>query len=178
MLWFGAWARRGLRARQCARRAARAPASSHTAPSPARLRSGARGRLPAAGARRRGRRASAARRRGKDGGSACKRQRECAQSVHSVVVERVGCGACGAHVARAACLLRLVLSVCRRGGGEAVVDASDAARRDRRLLALEDEGGRVPRLRKRLPPPLLTEERARELREWRGAYAGFCSPRC
>ena len=63
-------------------------------------------------------------------------------------------------------LLRLVLSIGRRGGGEAVVDASDAARRYRRLLALEDEGGCVPGLWQRLPPSLLTEERACELRYW------------
>ena len=85
------------------------------------------------------------------------------------------CGVCGAHVhvhvhvhvhaARTACLLRLVLSIGRRGGGEVVVDASDAARRDRRLLALEDEGGPVPGLRQRLPSSLLTEARARELRD-------------
>ena len=79
----------------------------------------------------------------------------------------VWCGACGAcrgRAARAACLLRRVLSIGGRGGGEAVVDASDAARRDRRLLALEYEAGRIPRLRQRLPTSLLTERRARELK--------------
>ena len=57
-----------------------------------------------------------------------------------------------------------MLSIGGRGGGEAVVDASDAARRDRRLLALEYEAGRIPRLRQRLPTSLLTERRARELK--------------
>ena len=73
-------------------------------------------------------------------------------------------GACRGRAARAACLLRRVLSIGGRGGGEGVVDASDAARRDRRLLALEYEAGRIPRLRQRLPTSLLTERRARELK--------------
>ena len=105
------------------------------------------------------------RRRGKGGESACKRQRQCAHSVHSAA-ERVEYGARGAgrgRAARAACLLRRVLSIGGRGGGEAVVDASDAPRRNRRLLALDDEAGRIPRLRQRLPPSLLTERRACEL---------------
>ena len=110
MLWFGAWVRRGLRDRQCARRAARAPASSHTAPSPARLRSGARGRLPAAGARRRGRRASAARRHG-DRGSACKRgsgsaRRACTARWSAWSVESVECVEC------VECMCSLVLLAC------------------------------------------------------------------
>ena len=63
-----------------------APASSHTAPAPARLRSGARGPLPAAGARRRGRRASAARNAAGDGGQRAR--------------DGGACGTCVCHVER------------------------------------------------------------------------------